>query len=429
MNSPDRRTPPPIKDAVGMQYSLPPLHSEVLPNGTPMHHFAGGVQDVVEVDWVFPAGVWYEAKPAVAAVTAALLKGGTAKHSAHAFVEAFEFFGAHLKVSPGDDWSMVTLHCLTKHLPQLLPLVKEMLTEAVFPEAEVALYKQTSIDRLLVSLRQCEFVANQQIDALIYGPAHPYGRFTRREKIEALTREDLVGHYHRCYNLGAAQIFAGGKLGDTGLQAIRETFGTDALKREPIAEETFAPAPPAERTHRTINDPAGVQGAVRIGRTFIPRTHPDWPGTVVLNTLFGGYFGSRLMSNIREDKGYTYGIYSSVVPALRGSSFVIHTEVGRDVAEAAVAEIYKEMEALCAEPASEEELLLVKNYLLGGLLGDLDGPFQVLARWRSLILAGLGEEYFNRNIGVYKSIGAEALQALAVKYLARKEEFYEVVVV
>jgi predicted Zn-dependent peptidase len=149
---------------------------------------------------------------------------------------------------------------------------------------------------------------------------------------------------------------------------------------------------------------------------------------VVLNTLFGGYFGSRLMSNIREEKGFTYGIYSSLSPYMQGGSLIIHTEVGREVIEPAVKEIYNEMDLLRREPADAEELLLVKNYLLGNLLGDLDGPFQIIQRWRTLILNGLTIDHFNKNINIYKNVSAAELQHLAQKYY-NFDDFYEVVVI
>jgi predicted Zn-dependent peptidase len=149
---------------------------------------------------------------------------------------------------------------------------------------------------------------------------------------------------------------------------------------------------------------------------------------VVLNTLFGGYFGSRLMSNIREEKGYTYGIYSGLSSYTHSGEITIQTEVGRDVIEPAIKEIYHEMNVICNEPADDEELLLVKNYLLGNLLGDLDGPFSILQRWRTLILNGMTIENFNRNIGIYKNITSKELQTLAQKYLDAKD-YHEIVVI
>ncbi len=425
----DRKTPPPIHDAVEFEYRLPPISHSSLDNGIPLYHLSAGVQEVVEIDFVFPAGLWQEPKPAVAAATGGLLKNGTGARSAHQIHESLEFYGANLRVSPGDDFTIVSLFALTKDLPRLLPIVLEVLTDAVFPEEEVALHKQNAIQRLLVNLRQCEFVANQRIDALLYGEAHPYGRFSKVEKIEALTREDLLGFYKARYALSGLQIFMAGRIGDGDVALVNTIFG--AIPLTPAGsdnEPLFASPGPSAGAQREINDPAGVQAAIRIGRLFPNRQHPDFPRMVVLNTLFGGYFGSRLMSNIREDKGYTYGIYSSLQPNLHGGSLVIHTEVGRDVLEPAVDEIYKEMEALRVKPADEDELLLVKNYLLGGLLGDLDGPFHILQRWRTLILNGLDGAHFDTNVRIYKSITARELQDLAGQYFQRSD-FREIAVV
>ena len=149
---------------------------------------------------------------------------------------------------------------------------------------------------------------------------------------------------------------------------------------------------------------------------------------VVLNTVFGGYFGSRLMSNIREDKGYTYGIYSYLQNHRQQSAWVISTEAGRDVCEATIAEVYKEMELLRNETVDKEELLLVQNYMMGSILGDLDGPFQIINRWKNIILNGLDESYFYNQIDAIKSITASEIQDLANKYLV-PDKFYELVVV
>ena len=205
-------------------------------------------------------------------------------------------------------------------------------------------------------------------------------------------------------------------------------FGVALGSSELPVRSQFDMAPASERIHRISNDPLGVQGAIRIGRLFPNRHHPDYTPMVVLNALFGGYFGSRLMSNIREEKGYTYGIYSSLSPEVSGGSLVIQTETGTAVAEDAVKEVYKEMDLLRNELVDEEELLLVKNYLLGGILGDLDGPFSIMRRWKSLILNGFDVNYFYNNVQLYKTITPDTLQQLAQKYLV-PSEFYEVVVI
>lgn len=428
MTTLNRTIAPPIHDAIEFAYNLPPINKEALSNGVPFYWLAAGVQDVVEIDWVFPAGSWQEPKPGVANATASLLKNGTSKHTAHQLSEAIEYYGASLKASSGDDFATISLFALTKDLPQLLPIVHELLTDAIFPEEEVQLHKQNAIQRLQVNLRQADFVANQRIDALLFGEAHPYGRFSKQEKIEALTREDLVGFYKKAYSFSNAKIFMAGKVGRSEVALINELFGS--MPAPPSIPETlvFSTPAPAEQASRVMNDETSVQASIRIGRTFPNRHHPDFPKMVVLNTMLGGYFGSRLMSNIREDKGYTYGIYSTLQPMVHGGSLTIHTEVGRDVMEAAIREVYHELDELCTAAAPEEELLLVKNYLLGGLLGDLDGPFQILGRWRTLILSGLDENHFNTNIATYKNVTAAELQALARQYYD-KNAFYEVGVI
>ncbi|PQJ10482.1 insulinase family protein [Flavipsychrobacter stenotrophus] len=424
----DRTKPPVIHDAVEFDYKLPPLNTTTLDNGLPLYWVDAGVQDVVQIDWVFPAGLWFEQKEAVAHATAGLLKNGTSKHTSEQISEALEFYGAQLKTSAGNDFATVTLYSLTKHLPALLPMVLEILTEATYPEHEVEIYKRNVTQRLLVNLRQCEFVANQRIDALLFGEHHPYGRFTKQATIDAINREDLLAYYKGHYSLANVRMFMAGKVSVADVKHLNEVFGAAPIVATPVAPVAFDHVQRSERVQRISNEPNGVQGAIRIGRLFPNRHHPDYTPMVVLNTLFGGYFGSRLMSNIREDKGYTYGIHSSLGPEVNGGSLVIGTETGRDVTEAAVIEVYKEMELLCNEPADEEELLLVKNYLLGGILGDLDGPFSILQRWRTLILNGFTEEQFNRNINIYKNITTAELQALAKKYFV-KEEFYEIVVI
>lgn len=424
----DRNTAPAIHDAIAFDYNLPPINKGKLDNDIPLYWLHAGVQDVVEIDWVFPAGLWQETVPATAHATAGLLKNGTSRQTAHQLHEAIEYYGANLKVSAGNDMATVTLYALTKDLPQLLPIVHEILTDSIFPEEEVALHKKNSVQRLLVSLRQADFVANQRIDALLFGEAHPYGRFSRQEKIEALTREDILDFYRKYYALGNARIFMAGKVGAEEVRLINDIFGRQAYPCAVQEARSFPVPGAADMSQRIINDPNGVQAAIRIGRTFPNRHHPDFPKMVVLNTLFGGYFGSRLMSNIREEKGYTYGIYSSLQSMEHGGSIVIQSEVGRDVMENAIAEVYHEMEQLCLQPVDEEELLLVKNYLLGGLLGDLDGPFQILQRWRVLILNGLGSEHFDRNINIYKTITAEEVRAIAVQYFD-KAGFYEIGVI
>ncbi len=206
-----------------------------------------------------------------------------------------------------------------------------------------------------------------------------------------------------------------------------------ALGQLPFNQQQFPlreiiQTPAIIKKHSIVNDADSVQAAIRIARPFPNRHHPDFPKVQVLNNLFGGFFGSRLMSNIREDKGYTYGIHSYLQNHLHDTAWMISTEAGRDVAEATISEVYKEMALLRDVRIEAEELDLVRNYMIGSLLGDLDGPFQIIARWKNYILNNLGSDYFYNSLNTVRNVRAEELQELAKKYL-NPDDFYELMVV
>lgn len=422
----DRKTPPRITDAIEFDVRLKPTEKVALSNGTAVYAVNAGAEDVLQLEWVFFAGNWHEGKPLVAATTNFMLKNGTVQKTAFQINEHFEYYGSYLNRTCANETATITLHCLSKHLEVLLPVVREMITESIFPEDELATYKQNMQQRLRVNLKKCDFVATRLIDTYLYGESHPYGRFSRFEDFEALNREELSVFYKDYYQHGKLILFAAGKLPINLFSLLEKAFGDLPLQTPPIADIQSQPA--TEKKYRVMNDPQGLQGAVRIGTPFPNRHHPDFLKAQVLNSVFGGFFGSRLMTNIREEKGYTYGIHSYLENHLQQSAWVVSTETGRDVSEATVVEIYKEMEMLRNELIDDEELLLVRNYMIGSILGDLDGPFHIISRWKNLVLNGLDESFFYKQIETIKTVPAEELQELANKYL-QPEKFYELVVV
>lgn len=428
INMLDRTIPPEIKDAVDFNLQLKQIESYTLDNGVPVYSINAGAQELTMIELVFYAGNWYEEQNIVAATTNFLLKNGTSKKSAFEINEHFEYYGAYLNRNCYNEVANLTLHCLNKHLKDVLPVVSELITDSVFTEEEISIYKQNQIQRLKVSLQKCDFVANRFIDEYLFGHDHPYGRYTSIPDFEAISQEQILKFFKDYYVNGKCIIFAAGNLPGDILSQLNAVFGSLPLNKNSIAEKNFSVAPSAQKKQRIINDPNGVQGAIRIARPFPNRHHPDFMKVQVLNNLFGGFFGSRLMGNIREDKGYTYGIHSYFENHIHNSAWMISTEAGRDVCEATIKEVYKEMEILKNEPADEEELLLVRNYMMGSILGDLEGPFQIIKRWKNYVLNGLGESYFYNSINTIKTITAEEIQQLAQKYL-EPEEFYELVVV
>jgi predicted Zn-dependent peptidase len=300
--------------------------------------------------------------------------------------------------------------------------------ESVFPEEEIAIYRQNQQQRLQVNLKKCDFVANRLIDEYVYGFHHPYGKYTATIDYDNVQREELTAFHKKFYQQGRCRIFAAGKLNDDLEILLNRYFGNLPFQQQGLPQITWQLQPAETHTYEIINDPNGVQAAIRMARPFPNRHHPDFPGVQVLNNLFGGFFGSRLMSNIREDKGYTYGIHSYLQNHVHDSAWMISTEAGRDVCKATITEVYKEMQLLRDELVEAEELDLVRNYMMGSLLGDLDGPFQIIGRWKTYLLNGLDENYFHRMINTVRTITSEQLRSLAQQYL-NPEAFYELVVI
>ncbi|MEO6221478.1 MAG: pitrilysin family protein [Ginsengibacter sp.] len=424
---PDRTVAPPIKDAIAFDIVLKPLERFSLKNGTPVYFINDGAEEVAVLELVFSAGNIFENKNLVAAATNHLIKNGTSQKTALEINERFDYYGAYLNSSCHNEFASITLHCLSRHIEELLPLVRELITDTIFPQHELEIFQKNSIQRLAVNLKKSDFVANRLIDKYLYGPDHPYGRISSEVDIKAIERQDLVDFFKHFYLNAKCTIFAAGKLPENFTGQLNHNFGDLALnENQPVIIHKCELA--VERKIRITNDPKSVQGAIRIARPFPNSHHADFKKAKVLNVLFGGYFSSRLMANIREEKGYTYGIHSYIENHVQESAWVISTEAGKEVCEATVEEVYKEMKIMREQSVDNEELLLVKNYIMGLTLGDVDGPFHIIERWKNLILKGHDEKYFYEYIHAIKNISVKEIMELSNKYLL-PEEFFELIVI
>jgi predicted Zn-dependent peptidase len=423
----NRKIAPKIKDAVDYSLVLKPYEHYKLDNGIDVYSVNAGAQEVLQLEMIFYAGNSFEKQKGIAAATNFLLKNGTKTKSAFEINEAFEYYGGYCNRACYNETATVTLHCLTKQIDKLLPIMQDMITESVFSEEELSTYKQNSLQRLKVNMQKAEFVAGRLIDSYIFGEQHPYGVYTYPVDIENVNVEACRQFYNDYYLNGKCIIFVSGKFTEELKKQLNGAFGKLNTNTKNIVVPSFQSVTANERKFRIDNDTNAVQGAIRIAMPFPNRHHPDFKKVMVLNTLYGGFFGSRLMSNIREDKGYTYGIYSYIQNHIKESAWVISTEAGKDVSEAAIQEIYNEMQKLREEKVDDEELLLVRNYMIGGILGELDGPFQIMAKWKNIILNDMDESYFYDSVNEIKAVNADQLMELANKYL-RPENFWELVV-
>jgi predicted Zn-dependent peptidase len=429
-NKLNRKVAPPVKDAKEFELELPPYVRHRLSNGLELYAIDMGKVDAMMVSWIFDAGNSYETGKGIAAAVNSLLRNGTSARKAFDISEHFDYYGAYLSRSCHHETAELTLHCLNQHFRELVPVVAELLTESVYPEDELAIYKKNAQQRLQVNLKKSDFVAGRLIDSYLFGPDHPYGRYNMPEDYQALNREELVDFYRKHYQRGACRIIAAGKLPADLIPLLEKYFGALPLGEPAVgaAVPEFLIRPASQKKYRLTNDPDGVQGSIRIARNFPNRHHPDFQRVQVLNNVFGGFFGSRLMTNIREDKGYTYGIYSYLVNNRQESALMISTEAGKEVCGPAIEEVYKEMNLLREELIDEEELQMARNFAIGSVLGDLDGPFHVASRWKSILLNGLDENYFREGVRIVKTITPQELRELAVKWLD-PAEFFELVVV
>lgn len=421
----NRLVAPKIKNPNEFEVKLQPYRSFNLKNGVPVYTVEGGAEDVLKIEWVFKAGKFFEKKRGIAPITSNLLKSGTSKKTAYEISQHVDFFGSFLSVSCSNKHALIRLQGLQKHLGRLLPLVAEIIADAVFPEEELEIYKQNSLQRLKVNMQHSDFVADRELKSVLYGPDHPYGLKLDAADIKEVEVADLRSFYNNYYRNGECKIFASGKLPSDFENQMNLYFGDLSLNNKKVIPDKERVLGENKKNILLLNN-EGVQSSIRVARAFPGRLHPDYKKAVVLNVLLGGYFGSRLMTNIREDKGYTYGIYSYLDNHLETNSWVITTEAGKHVREQTIEEVYRELDNLKAEPASNEELKLVRNYLMGIQLAALDGPFRTIDQWKSLVLNDLPEDYFNQTIQTIKTVTTKELQDTAIKYF-NKEDFYEVV--
>jgi predicted Zn-dependent peptidase len=420
----NRTIPPPF--AVDYAVDVLQARHKTLSNGLQLHFVNAGSQELIKIEFYFYAGTSFQKKPLVAGFTNRLLKEGTSKHNAKELAEIIDFYGAFLENDCGNDTSSVTLYALNKHLTHLLPILKEVMFDASFPEHEFDIHRNNAIQKYHIRQQKVSDVASAHFGEMIYGQDNFYGYKVVEADYRNISVADLKSFYQEHYNLSNAVVVISGKVDETVLDLMQEYFGKEEMKGEAKKLSQINTNPAAQKIQYLPLEGA-IQSAIRVGRPMFTKTHPDFLPMLVLNTVLGGYFGSRLMANIREDKGYTYGIGSNIIAKIHGGHFYISTEVGADVTNEALAEIYKEIELLRSTAIPAEELELVKNYLTGTFLRSIDGAFSLAQKFTGIFFYQLGYDYYTKYLETLKKISSEEILALANKYL-QKEDLFELVV-
>lgn len=398
---------------------------QILDNGIPVFTINAGKQELVRIEFIFENVNWDAKKPLQAIGVSHLVNNGTALLSAKEIADKVDYYGAFLQTEYGADQTCVKLYTLNKHLVSVLPIIRSILNESIFPEQELAIFVQNQKQSLQVNLQKNDFLARKQFANTLFGET-PYGSNIGAADYDALTRAELISYFKAAYKPQNCTIFVAGKFEEKEFDTLNGIIGKDWNNTEisVINKFSFAAVPGGDVL---IERADAIQSAIRMGTLAINRNHPDFPGFQVLNCVLGGYFGSRLMANIREDKGYTYGIGSAVASLKNAGYFFIATEVGADVCSSALTEIEKEISLLKTELVADEELALVRNYMLGAMLGSLENAFSHADKFKNVYFSGLDYSYYENYIETVKTITAPELKALANKYL-NTDTFTRVVV-
>ena len=345
-----------------------------LPNGVTIHTLCAAEFEVVRVSFVFRAGSAQQRKAFVATSTANLLSEGTRDMTSQQIAEQFDFYGSYFDVNVDRDYVYISFCSLSKYFRQTLAVAEQILLHPLFPEEEVASYREKRKQRLRIERMKVETEAREAFARALFGPAHPYGITWPETAYDDLTRDDLLDFYARHYTARNCFVVCSGAADAAVVDAVAEVAGQLPAGADRAAE----PFPPAVTTpHVAVPHAGAVQSSIRIGRLLFGRNHPDYVGMQVVAMLLGGYFGSRLMQNLREANGFTYGVVAAMVNLEREGYLAVATQVARDATDRALAEIYREIERLRTEPVAEEELSLVRNMMTGEMMRILDGPFGI----------------------------------------------------
>lgn len=383
-----------------------------LKNGVPVTVVRGGDQPVAKIELVFSAGKWYEAHPGVSYFTAHLLQKGTASKSSYQISSEADQRGIHFEVSPGHDFTNLSIFGLTKNLHEIFDLTREIVTAPAFPQQELDQMRAIYIQSLKINLEITSYLASIELRQQLFGSTHPYGRDAAPEEISLIDR-DWLRDFHR-KRFGDFRIICSGKITDALLQSLVTYFeSVEYTASQPV---THTGAPIAVSSTFTEKE-SSVQSSLRLGRKAVSRTHPDYPALLLLNHIFGGYFGSRLMKNIREEKGLTYGINSSVAALKQASYITVGTDVNKENRELAMQEIKNEMAALCAAAIGSHELEIARNHFIGGLQSEITTPFAHADKIKNLKLFGLPADYYQQLIYKIDALTAHDLQKAAKTYL------------
>lgn len=398
-----------------------------MPNGIPLNMLNAGDNEVVRIDVLMEGGRWQQSQPLQALFANRMLREGTRRYCASEIAEKLDYYGAWLELSSASEYAYITLNSLNKYLSQTLEILESIVKEPIFPEKELNVIVDNNVQQFLVNSSKVDFLAHRALMKAVCSEQHPCGRLVQKEDYYKIHPDVLQEFYNRHYHSTNCSIYLSGKVSDDCIRRIEALFGDEPFGQDFRKPERKEYLPVSSGEKRIFVERAdAMQSAVRMGMLSLERTHPDYLKARVLVTLFGGYFGSRLMSNIREEKGYTYGISAGIVPYPGKGMLVINAETTNEFVEPLIEEVYHEIDRLQSERVSDEELVTVKNYMLGEMCRSYESAFSLADAWIFIQISGFTDTYFKDALHAIKDVTPEDIRELAGRHLC-KEKLKEVI--
>ncbi len=391
-------------------------------NGIDFYSLSAGSQEIVKIEFIFKAGMYHQSASLIASSTNNLLEVGSKSYTANQISDGIDFYGSFLELHVEQDFAIVSLFSLNKYLNESLKFIEELIKYPTFPDDEFKLYLTNKKQNHFINSQKGDVLVRRKFSQLLYGEKHPYGLTVADNDFDRINISEIKDFFSQYYTSNNCTIIASGNLPDSITETLNSFFGEKkwGQTNDLILPKSYSIETTKQQKHFIYKEDA-IQSAIRVGRVLFNKTHPDYFKFQVLNAILGGYFGSRLMANIREDKGYTYGIGSGVVNLVNTGSFYISTEVGNNVTNQTLIEIYKEIKILREKLVSVDELETVRNYILGQFLRSVDGPFALADKFKAIWEYNLDYSYFDLYFNAIKTVTSNDIIDLANKYLQEKD--------
>ncbi|WP_075351909.1 M16 family metallopeptidase [Algoriphagus marinus] len=355
--------------------------------------------------------------------TLQMLQEGTSKRTGQEIAELFDFHASGLNTILSYSHEGLGLISTKKHLFEVFPLFLELFTEATFPQD--ALEKRKSQQKLSIKLNNEKTAskANQLFRKSLFGFEHPFGAEIGEQEVDEINAELLLDYYKNLL-WNSVEFFVTGDLNPTELQTL--ILGFQNLPNRISTIESIS-NPVSSNLGEIESRGDAVQTSIRIGGWSIPKSHEDYIPLTVFNTILGGYFGSRLIKNIREDKGHTYGIHSSLAEIGDYNYWVISADVQKVFYQEVIDQIYLEIQNLVTVPLELDELEVVRNYMIGQMLSAFSSSFDLIDRYKSVHFSGLDFNYYRQKLEFLKNFTEVDILKIGEKYFS-KHPFIEVAV-